>query len=148
MKRLRGVLNRRQRQRRFAGFTLIDLVIAITVLSIGLATVLTTLATIWQRQIFNESMLNAAMMAQAVMDRALNKGFTNVNTLVGTGVTYDATNYANYTYDLNVGYVNVTDLNTLVGGPTNYKRVEVIVYYTLGGVARQRAVVRTIMTSG
>ena len=135
------------RDRGQAGFSLIDMVIAIVIMSIGLSTTLASLGVMGQRQVMNESLFDASMMAQAMMDRALNKGFTNVNNLAGTGVTYDATYYPNYTYDLNVGYVNVTNLNTTVGGPTNYKRVEIIVYYTINGVARQRAVVRRIMTS-
>ena len=137
----------RQRRQRRAGFNLIDLVIAIVIVSIGLSTTLASLGVMGQRQVLNESLFDAGMMAQALMDRALNKGFANVGTLTGTSLTYDAAYYPNYTYDLNVGYVNVTNLNTIVGGPTNYKRVEVVVYYVIGGVARQRAVVRRIMIS-
>ena len=138
--------SRRFRRRR--GVTLLDMLTALAILSIGLGTTLTTLAGMGQREVFNESTINASMMAQAVMERALNKGFTNVNSLAGTGQTYDATYYPNYTYDLNVVYVNVTDLNTSVAGPTKYKRVEVKVYHTLRGSAIERSQLRTILVSG
>ena len=133
---------------RGAGYTLIDLIVAVTILSLGLGTVLTSLAGMGQRQVFNESTINAAMMAQAVMERAINKGYANVSSLAGTGQTYDATYYPNYTYDLNVVYVNSTDLDTSVVGPTDYRRVEVKIYHAISGSTILRAQLRTILTSG
>ena len=133
-----------QRQRR-NGYSLMEAVIAILITSIGLVTTLTTMSELGRKQVTDESVVNAAMMAQAVMERAIVKGYTNVSTLAGTGLTYDATNFPGYTYDLNVVYVNVTDLDTSVGGPTNYRRVEVKVYHTMGGAARLRAQLRTIL---
>ncbi len=130
------------------GFTIYDALIGVAVLSVGLFTLLNSLAGMGQRQVFAESMLNASMMAQAVMDQAIAKGFTNVNSLAGTNLTYDATYYPNYTYDLNVVYVNLSDLNTAVAGPTDYKRVEVIGYHAIGGSVKKRALLRTILNSG
>ena len=139
---------RRSPRRRRAGLTLYDALVGIAVLGLGLGTVLTSLAGMGQRQVFNESMISGSMVAQAVMERALVKGFASVDTLAGTGLTYDATYYPNYTYDLNVVYVNVTNLDTAVGGPTSYKRVEVQVYHTLRGAAIKRAELRAILISG
>ena len=131
-----------------AGVLLLDMVVAMTVLSIGLATTLTTIAGMGQRQVSNESIINASMVAQAEMERALNKGFTNVDTLEGVGLTYDATYYPGYTYDLTVDYVAVTALDTVSGSATKYKRVMVTVYHTLKGAAIKRAELRTIMIQG
>ena len=130
------------------GVAFYDVLMGMAILSVSMVTLITALAGMGQRQVFNESMLNASMMAQAVMDKALAQGFTNVNTLAGTGQTYDATYYPNYTYDLNVVYVNLSNLNTAVAGPTDYKRVEVIGYHTIGGSTKPRALVRAILNSG
>lgn len=130
------------------GLTLVDVLVGMTVLSVGVVTLLTTLAEVGRREVVSESIITGSMVAQAVMDRALNKGFTSVDTLEATGATYDATNYPSYTYDLTVDYVNVTDLNTAVAGPTDYKRVEVKVYHSLSGSPVTRSLVRTIIVSG
>ena len=136
------------RPRHRAGMLLLDMIVALAILSIGLATILTTIAGMGQRQVSNESIINASMVAQAEMERALNKGFTNVDTLEGTGLTYDATYYPGYTYDLVVDYVAVTDLNTVSGSATKYKRVVVTVYHTLKGAVIKRSEMRTIMIQG
>lgn len=130
------------------GFTIYDVLIGVSVLAVGLFTLINALAGLGQRQVSNEAMVNASMMAQAVMDRALARGFSGVGTLAGTNLTYDATYYPNYTYDLNVVYVNVSDLNTAVGSPTDYRRVEVVAYHTLQGVKTKRCLLRAILTSG
>ena len=133
---------------RARGFTIYDVLIGVSVLSVGVFTLMNSLAGMGQRQVAAESILNASMMAQAIMDRALAKGFANVSTLAGTGLTYDSTYYPNYTYDLNVVYVNLSDLNTTSGSATDYRRVELIVYHTIGGATKKRALLRAILNSG
>ena len=121
------------------GFTLIEVLITIVLLSIITSGIMTMFSTFTQNNADPSVMTQATALAQEKLDQVIAdkqnsaRGFNYV-----TNVNYPAENpvagFAGFSRSVNVIYVNSGALNTAVAGPTNYKNVTVTVTASTGNV--------------
>jgi Tfp pilus assembly protein PilV len=109
---------------RYAGFTLIETVIFIIVLSIALTPLSIMLVNIAQQNIYSQAYSTAIALAEGEMERILNIPFSSISSETQTAFTSP---FGVYRRQAIVDYVNPTDLNTAVAGPTSYKRIRLLV---------------------
>jgi len=110
------------------GFTLIEIVIAIVILSIALGTLLTVIANVTQQTVVPEFLNGASYLAERQFEQVTNRRFADV---VSQGWTSFTGNFSDYAYQLNVGPVPVS----LAADPgmTQYKQVEITVRHSSAG---------------
>jgi prepilin-type N-terminal cleavage/methylation domain-containing protein len=125
-----------RRQKTNSGFTLIEAVITLVVLSIAAVGVLSVF-TVGSKGSANPLLVNQAIgLAQGEMEQVLGEkmapgGFAAIGTGAGIPCVSTILNCNRTIY-----YVNPGALNTQVGGPTNYKHVTVtITQPTIGSVS-------------
>ncbi len=129
---------RRLASRESNGFTLIETVITLVVLSIAAVGVLSVFI-FGMRGSANPVILDqATQLAQGELEQVVGEkiagGFASIAT--GAGLPCVSTMPAGFGCNRNISYVNPGNLNTQVGGPTNYKHVTVtITQPTVGSVS-------------
>lgn len=109
------------------GFSLVEAVIAIVVLSsffIGISYVMSN-TTLHNADI--DRSITAIFLAREKMDETMAKDFANISSVAQTAFTGD---FAIYRYQVDFTYVNAADLDTSVPGPTEYKRIVVLITAT------------------
>lgn len=112
---------------RAKGFSLVEAVIAIVVLAaffIGISYVMSN-TTLHNADI--DRSITAIFLAREKMDTTMAKDFANISSVAQTAFTGD---YAIYRYQIDVTYVNAAALDTSVPGPTEYKRIVVLITAT------------------
>jgi len=117
------------------GFSLIEVVITLSVIALAVAGVLTVLS-LGIGYSSNPLVLGQAMqLAQGETDQVLGEkaanGFSSI--AVGNPLPCKSTMLAGFNCNRNIYYVNAGALNTQVGGPTNYMHVTVAITHTTVG---------------
>jgi len=106
------------------GFSLIESVLAIVIIGgalIGLSQMLTETT---MDNIDIDISTVGVFLAHETMVETMAQDFGNINDVLTTPYTG---NFANHSYQVAVDYVNDSNLDSPVGGPTDYKRVVVTV---------------------
>jgi len=112
------------------GFTLIETVLVILILSIALPPFAMTVATVMQKNIYSQTQATAVMLAEAELERVANLRFSAV---ASESTAAFSSPFDKYTHQIVCGYVNPGALDTIVVGPTDYKRVQIIVNSNISG---------------
>lgn len=113
--------------KRVNGFSLIEAVISLVILASSFLGIVHVLSSTTTQNIDLDISTTAIMLARETMDKTKAKAFTNVSSVATTSFGGD---FANYFYNVNVGYVNAGSLDQVVVGPTSYKRIVVTVTMT------------------
>lgn len=112
-----------------AGFSVIDVVLAIVLVATAYIAMAVVLSGTSFQSAKCETGMTAIMLARDVMAQVRAKDFTSVSSV---GATSFASPFSGYQYTVTVAYVEAADLDTAVGGPTSYKRIDVAVSYAGG----------------
>lgn len=121
-----------------AGFTLIELVVVLIVLSLGLTTLLLMLRQATYNNTTSQYLTIACDLAQERIEQIISdrknplRGFSYI-----VNANYPAespvTDFSTYSRSVNIYYVDLGALNTPAAGSTNYKRVAVTISGPGGG---------------
>jgi type II secretory pathway pseudopilin PulG len=106
------------------GFTMIDTLLAIALLSAAFVALGAVISDTALKNAGLDNTIAATFLAREKLATEKVKDFANVTS---TAQTNFAGSFSNYNYTVNVSYVNSDNLDTPVVGPTNYKRIEVVV---------------------
>ncbi|MBN1794349.1 MAG: type II secretion system protein [Candidatus Omnitrophica bacterium] len=107
------------------GYFLLELVLIIVVIGIALLPVASSIGIALQNSTVNEAKTVAKNLAEGIMEKTLRETFLSV---ADASATTFPNPLDNYSYTVNCDYVQPSDLDTAVAGPTDHKRVEVTVY--------------------
>ena len=108
-----------------SGFTLIETVMAIVIISILFYTLIAIFITLVPRSVMLENIDKRTYLAQEKTEELLARSFATISNV---GTTPFSGDFSNYLFKIDVTYVASTELNTEVGGPTNFKRIKVSVW--------------------
>jgi len=114
-------MNRRVKRR---GFSLIEVILAIVVLSASFLGLVYALSNTTLHNIDLDISTTAILLAREKMSETTAKPFANV---VGVSTTGFGGDFSDYSYEVEVDYVDASDLDTAVVGPTEYKRITVTI---------------------
>jgi prepilin-type N-terminal cleavage/methylation domain-containing protein len=109
------------------GFSLIETILATVILAVSFLSLVYVFTSTTRHSGNLDFMNTAVLLAHETMEQVTAKPFADVANI---GTTSYGGNFNRYSFQVAVGYVNVGDLNTQVGGPTDYKRVTVTVTAT------------------
>ncbi|OGH97190.1 MAG: hypothetical protein A2X42_12485 [Candidatus Margulisbacteria bacterium GWF2_38_17] len=102
------------------GFSLIELIAALTILAILLPKIMNPMFTVLMKRVPMEEMNNASMFAESKLEDLHGLSFGNINSVSTENFSIP---YNNYSYTINVNYVNgPNDLDTIAGSTTDYKK--------------------------
>jgi len=104
------------------GFTLIETVLVIIVLGIVLTPISILIVNVIGNNVRSQAWATAVALAEGEMERVTASRFSLVND--EASVSFSAPFNA-YTKEIVVDYVAASALDTPVGGPTDYKRVQI-----------------------
>ena|SRR3989339_579457 len=124
------------------GFTLIELVIAIVVVSIAFYAIISVFITVAPRNINAEDLSKATYLANRVMEETTAKSFSSISSVSPTSF---ASPFSNYNYQVVVDYVTTAEPDVVSVNPTNYKRVKV---RSWGGFSSTVEVITLVSTYG
>ena len=110
------------------GFTLIEVIFSVVVLSIGLVTLIQVMTHVLNRFSMTEALNMGTSLAERELERVANLRYSNV---VNAGPTFYASPFQNYTYQVSVTAVPVALANDL--GMAQYKQVTVTIHHTMKG---------------
>lgn len=108
------------------GFTLIEVILVILVTAIAIPVLIYLLGQQARFTVDSEKVINAAGLGQALMEEIRSKGYVQADTYDGYSDT-KVLSGVQYSRGVVVCYVDSSALDTCVGGPTGFKRVEVTV---------------------
>lgn len=111
------------------GFTFIDAVLAVVLVAGGYLALGTVLANTSLMTMECETGMTALMLARGKTAEMRAKAFDDVASI---GATPFSGAFSGYQYAVTVAYVEAADLDTVVAGPTDYKRIDVAVSYAGG----------------
>lgn len=117
----------RKPQTEQTGFTLIELIIVIVVVGICFISIMSLFAEGLNKNITNEIRTVATSLAEGKMEEVLQNSFASITNESGS---FDVP-FSDYSYQVSWNYVESTDLDTPVEGPTEYKNVRVSVSHNL-----------------
>ena len=107
------------------GFSLIELVVTITILAVLLPKIMDPFFTIFVKGAKLDELSTAGMLAENTLEDLQGKAFAQVLT---AGTSNFSSPYENYSFAVQVDYVNGPDyLDTTAGGATEYKRAYITV---------------------
>lgn len=117
---------------RESGVTLVELIIVIVIVGICFISVMGLFVNALRINMENEVRTIATSLAHGKMEEVLQKkDFDSMDdNFDGKSGTFNSP-FSDYSYKINWNYVEKTDLNNSVVGPTEYKAVEVIVKHNL-----------------
>lgn len=126
---------------RLYGYTLIELIVVLIILSLGLTTLLLALRQATFNNTSSQFLTVAQGLAQGKMEQIISdrkNQATGFSYIVNSNYPSEATvsGFKTYTRSVSIFYVNLAALDTQVAGPTDYKRVAV----TVSGPASQTVV--------
>lgn len=120
------------------GFTLIEMVIAIVVISIAFYSIISVFMSLSPKNVNMEDFTKAANLSNRVMEETLTKNYADI-------VSQPAANFSapfqNFRYLINVTNVSTADLNVPDDSP--FKKVDVFVWGGLGATVEMTTVVAT-----
>ena len=124
------------------GFTLIEIIVSIVVISIAFYTLISTMGGVTLRNVDSQQLLKAAFLAEQVMEEFTMEGKDWNTQLVSQETQSFTGDFSVFSYKVDVHYVDLTDLDgTAATPPTDYKRVVV----TVTGEALQSPAVLTTL---
>ena len=106
------------------GFSLIEVVIIIMVIGVAFSGLSMVLSNTTTQNMNLDLATGAVFLAREKMSEVKAKNFADVANIAPTNFGGD---FARYSFQVAVGYVNPADLNTTVAGPTSYKRITVTI---------------------
>lgn len=109
---------------RINGFSMVDAVLSIVLVGVGFMALATVLSYTSLKNAELDFSTTAVLLAREKMAEEKVLDFSNITDVATTNFSGE---FNNYTYSVNVDYVEDTDLNTPAPGTTAYKRIEVIV---------------------
>jgi prepilin-type N-terminal cleavage/methylation domain-containing protein len=109
------------------GFTLFEVIASIVVSGIIIYAVLAIYITSGFKGINVEIYTVAQMLAEDKLEEVMVKDFANVTSASQTNFSGDLSNYS---HQIVVNYVQGSNLNNPVGGPTEYKKIRVMIRHT------------------
>lgn len=112
------------------GFTLIEVILSVVILAIALTPFSLLVANVIKQNIYSQAQTTAVSLAEGEFERITNMRFSAVAD--EASVAFVAP-FTAYTHAAAVDYVDADALDTPVVGPTNYKRVQVIVDNAISG---------------
>ncbi len=121
-------------------FSLIEVIITISVLSICLTPLCIMIVNVVQKNVLSQVQATAVSLAQGEIERVSNLRFSSVNCEAQSAFS---TPFSAYSRQVLVDYVNSGALNTSLGQPslcasaggstTNYKRVQMVITHPIIG---------------
>jgi len=124
------------------GLTILEIIIILAVLGLAIPTVLAAFARIVATGADANTAVIAANLAEEKMEGEIRgKRFADI---ASAGPVDFTAPFSSYNYQIAVDYVNSSDLNTPVAGPTDFKRVRTIV--TKDGATGFNVTLGTIIT--
>ncbi|MFH1829275.1 MAG: type II secretion system protein [Pseudomonadota bacterium] len=109
------------------GFSIIELVLVIAIVGIAFGGLSVVLSNTTKSNIDLDLANTAIFLAREKMSETMAKDFASIVAVPNTNFGGD---FNSYNYQINVDYVDSSDLNTAVVGPTSYKRIVVTVSAT------------------
>ena len=106
------------------GFTLIDAVLAIVIITASFMAMGSVISTTTMQNVDVDMSSTAILLARGKMAEVMARDFDSIATAAQTPFSGD---FAGYSSAVNVSYVGAADLDAAAGGPTDYKKVEVVV---------------------
>ena len=125
---------------RRAGFSLIEMVIAIVIIGIAFYALISVFITVAPRNVNVEDITKATHLAFEKMEETTVKNFTGVATVSATSFTGD---FSQFQYQVVVDYVTSTEPDVVAVGATSYKRVKVRTWGGLSGTVELVTLVTT-----
>jgi len=124
------------------GLTILEIIIILAIMGIAIPTILAAFGRIVATGADAQSAVVAANLAEEKMEEIIKgKRFSEI---VSSGPADFTTPYATYNFQIAVDYVNGSNLDTPVAGPTDFKRVRAIT--TRDGMTGFNVTLSTIMT--
>jgi prepilin-type N-terminal cleavage/methylation domain-containing protein len=102
------------------GFTIIEVVIAIALISLAFLGITQALLKTTEYNIDVDITTNSILLARDAMATTMAKDFADIDDVSTTNFSAP---FDDYSYQVNVDYVEPTNLDTPVAGPTDYKRI-------------------------
>ncbi len=125
------------------GMTLLEIIIVLAVLSVAIPAVLAAFARIVATGADASSVTVAANLSEFKMEEMIRgKRFADIVSVTETGFSGQ---FSSYNYEIDVDYVNPSDLDTPVTGPTDFKRVRTVV--TRDGMSGFNVALSTVITN-
>ncbi|MBI5701648.1 prepilin-type N-terminal cleavage/methylation domain-containing protein [Candidatus Saganbacteria bacterium] len=124
------------------GFTLIELIISIVVVSISFYAVISLFISVAPKSINVESWSKAAFLANRVLEETVAKDFNNISSVAATSF---ASPFSNFEFQITVDYVTTSEPDVVSAQATPYKRVKVRVW---GGIGAQAELVNLVTNYG
>jgi prepilin-type N-terminal cleavage/methylation domain-containing protein len=109
------------------GFSLIEVILAIAIIGAAFASMAYVFSNTTMHNTTLEFETTATLLAHQKMEEITAKDFLDIAAI---GQTSFGGDFARYRSQVDVGYVNAADLDSVVGGPTDYKRIVVTVTAT------------------
>jgi prepilin-type N-terminal cleavage/methylation domain-containing protein len=106
------------------GFSLVEVILAMVLIAAAFVSISLLLSTTTLHNVNLDVTTRTVLLARQKMDEVTAKDFADV---VPVGQTNFSGNFGNYSFQVGVEYVEPADLDTPVVGPTDYKRIRVIV---------------------
>ena len=113
------------------GFTLVEVILVIVVTAIAIPVLILLLGQQARFTVDNEKIINAATLGQALMEEIRSKGYASADGYDGYSDT-KTLGLVQYARTAAVCDVDPSDLDTCVGAPVGYKRIQVTVSSDLG----------------
>jgi len=121
----KAILNKKAGEGLKLGFTLIETIMAIVIISILFYTLIAIFVTIIPRAVKLENIDKRIYLAQEKSEELLARSFATIPNIAATPFSGS---FSNYYFKADWTYVASTELNTPVVGPTNFKRVKISVW--------------------
>lgn len=109
-----------------AGFTLIELIMTIVIAAVIIIPTSVIVYESIRNAFLPEYITISSSLLEAQLERVTNLRFESV---VNEGPINFGGDFSNYSYGVNVFYVNPGDLNMQIGFPSDYKRVEITIFH-------------------
>lgn len=106
------------------GFSIIEAVLGIVLISSCFLSLVNVLSDSTLANIKIDFLTSAVLLARGEMSRVLSKNFDNIVTVGSQNFGGD---FSNYNYTITVDYVDPLDPNISVQGPTDLKKITVVV---------------------
>lgn len=119
-------------------FSLIEIIMVIVILGVTLTPFSVLVVNVVQRNTQTQVTNTSLALAEGELERINNLHFSDI---ASVGPTAFSGPFNQYTFQIISDFVNFDALNTVVAGPTNYKRVRVIVNNSIFGTVELTSVI-------